>query len=340
MNLKGSYRALCSNSKAAMLSAIEIYNKPQIAYRDECFVILVVNAWELLLKAILSKNQERIFYPKERQKNYRTFTIQDALNQVKKYIPPAIQYEPIAKNLMMIVNYRNDAIHFYNQTGFGIIIYGLAQTSIINFRDLMLSIFKIDISNEMSVNLLPLAFGIKPDPIEFLQKSNINPPKNKTVARFLKEIAEVTSQLEANTLDTGRFLTVFQVKMQSVKKVSSADIVIPIASAVNGDKDTVVERPIDPNICTPLPRRKIKEDIGDVIEGMKFSNFVFEAIVWKYIKPKRYLWWQSDVGRTKQYSNEVPSIIRKLSREEILSAIDEFKKYGRERLIEKRAGKK
>lgn len=141
MNLKGSYRALCSNSKAAMLSAIEIYNKPQIAYRDECFVILMVNAWELLLKAILSKNKQRIFYPKDRGKHYRTFTIQDALNQVNKYIPPAIQYEPIAKNLAMMVNYRNDAIHFYNQTGFGVIIYGLAQTSIINFRDLMVSIF-------------------------------------------------------------------------------------------------------------------------------------------------------------------------------------------------------
>ena len=82
MNLKGSYRALSSNSKAAMLAAIEIYNKPQIAYRDECFIILIVNAWELLLKAILSKNKQRIFYPKERGKDYRTFTIQDSLNKV------------------------------------------------------------------------------------------------------------------------------------------------------------------------------------------------------------------------------------------------------------------
>lgn len=30
-----------------MPAAIEIYNKPQIAYRDECFVILILNAWEL-----------------------------------------------------------------------------------------------------------------------------------------------------------------------------------------------------------------------------------------------------------------------------------------------------
>lgn len=53
MNLRGSYRGLRSNSEAAMLAAIEIYNKPQFSYRDECFTILLVNAWELLLKATL-----------------------------------------------------------------------------------------------------------------------------------------------------------------------------------------------------------------------------------------------------------------------------------------------
>lgn len=34
-----------------MIAAIEIFNKPQFAYRDECFAILAINAWELLLKA-------------------------------------------------------------------------------------------------------------------------------------------------------------------------------------------------------------------------------------------------------------------------------------------------
>ena len=54
MNYKGSYRHLLRNSKCALLAAIEIYNKPRIQYRDECFVILLLNAWELLLKAIIS----------------------------------------------------------------------------------------------------------------------------------------------------------------------------------------------------------------------------------------------------------------------------------------------
>ena len=42
---------LLDRSIAAMLSAIEIYNKPDFAYREETFAILAINGWELLLKA-------------------------------------------------------------------------------------------------------------------------------------------------------------------------------------------------------------------------------------------------------------------------------------------------
>lgn len=42
---------LLKNSEAALLSAIEIYNKPAFSYREETFAILALNAWELLLKA-------------------------------------------------------------------------------------------------------------------------------------------------------------------------------------------------------------------------------------------------------------------------------------------------
>lgn len=57
-----------------MLAAIEIYNKPQITYRDECFSILLINAWELLLKAIISKNKQRLYYPKKKGEPYRTLS--------------------------------------------------------------------------------------------------------------------------------------------------------------------------------------------------------------------------------------------------------------------------
>jgi hypothetical protein len=44
---------LLKKAEAALLSALELYNKPDFKYREESFSILMLNAWELLLKAKL-----------------------------------------------------------------------------------------------------------------------------------------------------------------------------------------------------------------------------------------------------------------------------------------------
>ena len=47
-------------------------------------------------------------------------------------------------------------------------------------------------------------------------------PSNKAVAQFLKEVSQATKALELQNFDTSRFLTVFKINFQSVKKISSA----------------------------------------------------------------------------------------------------------------------
>jgi len=44
-------RNLADKSVQAAISAIEVYNKPDFSYREESFSLLMLNAWELLLKA-------------------------------------------------------------------------------------------------------------------------------------------------------------------------------------------------------------------------------------------------------------------------------------------------
>ena len=49
--MKSRYQQLYEKSVSAMMSAIEIYNKPDFKYREETFAILAINSWELLLKS-------------------------------------------------------------------------------------------------------------------------------------------------------------------------------------------------------------------------------------------------------------------------------------------------
>ena len=61
MSRKARCQHLLEKSVHAALSAIEIYNKPDFKYGEESFSILVVNAWELLLKArILQLNKNKL----------------------------------------------------------------------------------------------------------------------------------------------------------------------------------------------------------------------------------------------------------------------------------------
>src|ERR1700739_3756668 len=55
------YRYLVEKATQAAVAAIEVYNKPGFTYREETFAILMLNAWELLLKArILKENKNKL----------------------------------------------------------------------------------------------------------------------------------------------------------------------------------------------------------------------------------------------------------------------------------------
>lgn len=110
-----SSRRLVANSLSAMLAAIEVYNKPRMEYRDEVTVLLVVNAWELALKAALKRASKRIFYKKQRNEPYRTLSIEDALKQVvnHKLFPAGIDGQALSVNVRALIEYRNRTTHLY-----------------------------------------------------------------------------------------------------------------------------------------------------------------------------------------------------------------------------------
>ena len=52
---KSIKKVLLDASQAAMFAGIEIHNKPHINYRYPTAIILIINAWELALKAYTYK---------------------------------------------------------------------------------------------------------------------------------------------------------------------------------------------------------------------------------------------------------------------------------------------
>ena len=208
MNYYGSYKRLFANANAAILAAIEIYNKPSFDYRNECVVILLLNAWELALKALLSKNKKSLFYPKKRKQPYRTLSWPDAFRKAENLLPNSIAALPVKRNLELLGTYRDNAVHFYNASGFSVVIYSLAQTCIINFRDLAEDSFGVKVEEQISWALLPL--GLRPplDAIQYMSGSGADiENQSEAVRHFLGLLATATEEVNNSSDDTGRLLT-------------------------------------------------------------------------------------------------------------------------------------
>lgn len=326
MNYRGSYKKLLGNSQAAMTAAIEIYNKPMFEYRDECTVILLLNAWELALKALLSKNKESIFYPKKKRQSYKTLSWQDALSKGKKYLPKTISQSPVRQNLTFLSSYRDNAVHFYNSKDFGLILHSLAQTSIINYRDLLRDSFQIDMAKQITWQLLPI--GIRP-PIDIISyiSGKHDAKTTPAIRHFLSELARARKDLKDSDEDTGRFMTIFKVNMESVKKIGDADVVVGIEERSADDEPLVVVRHQDPNKSHPLRQMDILNKITS-LHGQKFTSYIFQAILWKFdIKNQARYSWISSEGILARYSNDILAFIERLTPSHIETVVKDYREF-------------
>lgn len=124
---------LVEKATHAAVAAIEVYNKPGFKYREETFAILMLNAWELLLKArILKENRSKLrsievweskptnkgksskLAPKKnRAGNTMTIGVLPAANMVKGYTKYSIDDYAI-ENMSLLMEIRDNAIHFLN----------------------------------------------------------------------------------------------------------------------------------------------------------------------------------------------------------------------------------
>ena len=200
MNYQGPYKKLLGNSIAAMVSAVEVYNRPWGDYREETFSILLINSWELLLKAVISKGKGSIFYKKRRGEPYRTLNWKDAFHRVVflSLWPKAIEADPVLANLKMMASYRDSAVHFYNERGLLPIMYALSQTSVMNFRDVAVAIFGKDLtSQKLSWQILPIGPANPIDPVAFMRGTSPG-VRSRCEPRFpvLPETANLSDRVE------------------------------------------------------------------------------------------------------------------------------------------------
>lgn len=324
MNLYGSHRKLLANSKHAIIAAIEIYNKPKFEYREEIFAILVTTAWELFILAVLSKNKQRIFAPKKRHDEYRTLSFEEAMKQAGRYFPKDVHFATVFRNISLLRKYRNTAVHYYQKEQNKQAIYALANASIIYYKELLLSIFKDDITKEVNLALLPLSFSEPPNLVEFLGKAS-----KKSLSPFERELLDTMTGLNIDGIDRNRLVTQYTVKMVQVKNPKDADILVGKAKS---GKATFVFKNVNPDDSHPFRRMDIIGGSGKSRHKnlqRDITAHEFQAVVWENkIRDNEDYCWVSRVGHSSaRYSSKVIDFLNGLADDDIAKAKEKYRKY-------------
>ena len=264
---KKNYEKLLENSLAATLSAIEIYNKPDFKYRNEVFTILIINGWELLLKAkILKDNEDKIesIYALDhegkhkinRSGNPMTIEVFRAASVLK--LDSALQ-----ENLNKLIEVRDSAIHFYNDEDVDYLIYTLGAASLKNYQHLTKEWFDRSLL-EYNFYIMPLGFNYKFKTLSLIDVEK----KPEAIAKLIKSVSESQSKISQN--NGFYFICEISAEVKSAKKIVNPDINV----AINTDeKDIAIITEIRNLIDQyPLSYKELVEKIKDQIKGINQND--------------------------------------------------------------------
>ncbi len=191
--MKARYQQVLDKSKAALLSAIELYNKPQYLYREESFAILCINAYELLFKAKwlhLHNNKLNSLYTyeyritksgkKSKKKTIKTTRSNNPLTREISYLANKLIEQKLLNgilwaNVQLLLEIRDCSIHYYNKNNALLLkLHQVALASVKNFGILLRNWFPDELS-DFSTSILPIAImdNVQESDIISLEKDEV-----------------------------------------------------------------------------------------------------------------------------------------------------------------------
>lgn len=258
------HKSFVDKSVGAALSAIEIYNKPDFKYREETFSILMINSWELLLKAkIIQSNQgniKSIYQMKNkvgkngnqlkaltadlnRSQNPKTIGLPRCLSICEQ--APISLNSAIKENIFLLMEIRDTAIHFqHSDLYLSKKVFEIGTASLKNYLKLITDWFQYDLS-KYNFYLMPMTFFHE---FEGLQSFSVNSNKVQ-IGNLLKYISEKENETPSD--ESRDFNISLRLETKFVKSSSTEAMLVnysndPNAIMVNvQEEDELKKYPFD-----------------------------------------------------------------------------------------------
>lgn len=305
--------SLLENSKQAMIAAIEIFNKPAMDYREECAVILVINAWELALKGALSFRGFDFLVDKSKRSGRNAIGFSKVMNAAKSKL--GNKFPRVArKNLEILVRIRNSVVHFYLEDdlmkdGVGrLIVAGIG-----NYFAFVRDFFQQDMSENLNLGAVLIGTHNPEDVFAYIKE------KGRTWAGVQSEGYDGVPQICADIhkimmeIDGGKHESTEFEQFISTQTVAPAGWIDPNKSHPYRMKDALAK--LDNRGRQPW-------------SGKHNPRYAFQAVVWHLkMKEDRRYGWSHVTTNSSLYTEACVKRIQDLSEDDIDYAVSQYKKH-------------
>ncbi len=295
--MKSRTRAMLDKSVSAMISAIEIYNKPDFKYREETFSVLCINAWELLLKAKvlqLSANKittllvwerkelrggdksKKLYRKLNRAGNPMSVSLYEAYRIINEDYGLKID-KAVKDNLEALTEIRDNSIHFINNDlQLSLKVQEIGTASLQNYLHLVRDWFGEILAN-YNFYLMPISFfrDFESASVETLNSNE------KKLLKYIKTLEE-----SYDSQDVGDYNLTLKIDLKFQKVKSNSGVSVKITNDLNApafrisEEEMMEKYPWDYQILTTrLQKRyegfKVNKRYHDIRKGLLADKKLF-----------------------------------------------------------------
>ncbi|UZD58664.1 DUF3644 domain-containing protein [Shewanella algae] len=301
---------LVSRSLDAFTLALEVYNRPSMKNRVEAFAIMMVNAWELLLKAEILKAEgyERIFYDGD-----KSISISDA---VKRRLQ---EKDPVRINLETIIDLRDHAIHLLIPE-LQPQLSRLFQATVLNYQ----TRYRNEMGNAplagQSVGMLSLVVDGPAPEVALIQKL-YGKHAAQSVAKFIQRFDETTKKI-----DSTEFSIPVDYRLALVKREDESDLSLSVGDT--GEGAIIITKTKDPDATHPYHMSKAIDEINKRQATISIKSGAFQAVLNKHKinnQTKSDMRWVID-GRPRYSEKFIRWFVDNLKQPQWLESAKEFRR--------------
>ena len=274
--------SLIGNSEAAMFAAIEIHNKPIFPYRYEVCTLLVINAWELVLKAFIAKELKNVKLLKD---DGTTKPFSECVACVSSHLGK--QFEHIRHNIELVYEYRNKVAHFY-PGDIEVVVLGYSRPPCCSLPSLLRSILESKLHEKSHLVLLPIGFTKLVSPLDFISNDSASKGCSPEVKNFLQSVKASCESLDAQGIQESVVIN-YSIALVNETRIKNADLTAAIGNSSPQQTFIAVQNVItSANISNDPAAKQIRieeesiystiftETYNDVVKNarQRFSNFL------------------------------------------------------------------